>query len=96
MPGCSQMSGHESHNAQATTATGKLPQPVSAVFDGYIQIQTALAADSLEGITTSAQAIAKSVKKKTRRIPFRRRLDSRRKPWPKPKTWLPHARRSSR
>ena len=62
MPGCSQMSGHESHNAQATTATGKLPQPVSAVFDGYIQIQTALAADSLEGITTSAQAIAKSVK----------------------------------
>jgi hypothetical protein len=62
MPGCSQMSGHESHGTQATTTTSKLPQPVSAVFDGYIQIQTALAADSLEGITTSAQAIAKSVK----------------------------------
>jgi Cu(I)/Ag(I) efflux system membrane fusion protein len=63
MPGCSQMSGHESHGTQATTATtSKLPQPVAAVFDGYIQIQTALAGDSLEGITTSAQAIAKSVK----------------------------------
>jgi hypothetical protein len=62
MPGCSKMSGHESHDAQATTATSKLAQPVATVFDGYIQIQTALAGDSLEGITTSAQAIAKSVK----------------------------------
>lgn len=61
MPGCSQMSGHESHGTQAT-ATSKLPQPVAAVFDSYIQIQTALAGDSLEGVATSAQAIAKSAK----------------------------------
>lgn len=61
MPGCSKMSGHESHGTQAAT-TSKLPQPVAAVFDGYIQIQTALAGDSLEGVATSAQAIAKSVK----------------------------------
>ncbi len=60
MPGC-QMSGHESHDAAATT-TSKLPQPVAAVFDGYVQIQTALAGDSLEGVAASAQAIAKSVK----------------------------------
>lgn len=62
MPGCSQMSGHESHGTQATVATNKLSQPVATVFDGYIQIQTALAGDSLEGVATSAQAIAKSVK----------------------------------
>ena len=61
MPGCSQMSGHESHGTQATT-TSKLPQSVAAVFDGYIQIQTALAGDSLEGVATGAQTIAKSVK----------------------------------
>ncbi len=62
MPGCSQMSGHESHGTQATAATNKLSQPVAAVYDSYIQIQTALAGDSLEGVTTSAQAITKSVK----------------------------------
>lgn len=63
MPGCSQKSGHESHDAQSTAAaTSKLPQSVATVFDGYIQIQTALAGDSLEGVTTRAQAIAKSVK----------------------------------
>ena len=62
MPGCSQMSGHESHDTATTTATSKLPQPVAAVFDGYVQIQTALAGDSLEGVTASAQAIARSVK----------------------------------
>ena len=61
MPGC-QMSGHESHDAATTTAASKLPQPVAAVFDGYVQIQTALAGDSLEGVPASAQAIAKSVK----------------------------------
>ena len=61
MPGCSQMSGHESHDARAT-ATSELPQPVAAVFDGYLQIQTALAGDSVEGVATNAQAIAKSVK----------------------------------
>jgi len=62
MPGCTQMSGHESHGTQATATTSKLPQPVAATFDGYIQIQTALSGDSLEGVTASAQAIAKSVK----------------------------------
>lgn len=62
MPGCSQMSGHESHGTQATATTSKLAQSVAAVFDGYIQIQTALSGDSLEGVATNAQAIAKSVK----------------------------------
>lgn len=62
MPGCSQMSGHEAHGATANATAGKLSQPVAAVFDGYIQIQTALAGDSLEGVTASAQAIAKTVK----------------------------------
>lgn len=62
MPGCSQMSGHASHGTQATATTSKLPQSFAAVFDGYIQIQTALAGDSLEGVATSAQTIAKSVK----------------------------------
>lgn len=65
MAGCSQMSGHESHDTKATAATApvaKLPQPVASVFAGYIQIQTALAGDSLEGVVASAQAIAKVVK----------------------------------
>jgi hypothetical protein len=62
MAGCAQMSGHESHDTKATATTSKLPQPVAAVFDGYTQIQAALAGDSLEGVATSAQAIAKSVK----------------------------------
>jgi hypothetical protein len=61
MPGCSQMSGHEAHSTQ-TTATSQLPQAVATVFDGYIQIQTALAGDSLEGVTANAQAIARTVK----------------------------------
>lgn len=54
--GTSAASGCEAHaGAQAATAqpnaTGKavLPQPVQAVFSGYIQVQTALAADSLPG-----------------------------------------------
>lgn len=62
MPGCSQMSGHESHDTKATATTSKLPQPIAAVFDGYAQIQTALAGDSLDGVAASAQAIAQAVK----------------------------------
>jgi hypothetical protein len=63
MAGCSQMSGHESQDTKATAAvTTKLPQPVASVFAGYIQIQTALAGDSLEGVAARAQAIAKAVK----------------------------------
>lgn len=62
MPGCSQMSGHEAHAASTVTNASKLPQPVAAVFDGYAQIQTALAGDSLDGVAASAQAIAQAVK----------------------------------
>jgi len=38
-----------------------LPKPVLAVFDSYIKIQTALAQDSLQGVSANATAIAKSV-----------------------------------
>lgn len=63
MAGCAQMPGHEAHDTKAAaTTTAKLPQPVASVFTGYIQIQTALAGDSLEGVAASAQAIAKTVK----------------------------------
>jgi hypothetical protein len=62
MAGCSQMSGHESRAAQTNAVAQKLPQPLASVFDGYIQVQTALAKDSLEGVAESVQAIAKTVK----------------------------------
>ncbi len=38
-----------------------LPKPVQAVFDSYIKIQTALAQDSMQGVSANATAIAKSV-----------------------------------
>ena len=62
MAGCSQMSGHESHGAQTNAVAQKLPQPLASVFDGYIQVQTALAKDSLEGVTESVKTISKTVK----------------------------------
>lgn len=65
MPHCPAMSGHESHDAQPVAVASKLPQPVAAVFDNYIRIQTALAKDSLQGVAESARAIAKAVKDDT-------------------------------
>lgn len=49
-----------SPNARAEPAPA-LPKPVQAVFDSYLKIQTALAQDSLQGVSANATAIAKSV-----------------------------------
>ena len=56
------MSGQPSQAAQPATVANKLPQPVAAVFDNYLHIQTALASDSLEGVAQNAQTISKSIK----------------------------------
>lgn len=61
MAGCSEMSSHDSHDAQPV-ADNKMPQQVAAVFDNYIQIQTALAKDSVDGVAQKAQAIASAIK----------------------------------
>ena len=38
-----------------------LMQPVKSVYDNYLKIQTALAGDSMTGVTENAGAIAKAV-----------------------------------
>lgn len=54
--------GGQQHGATTRTEPAPtLPKPVQAVFDGYIKIQAALAQDSLQGVSASATAIAKSV-----------------------------------
>jgi hypothetical protein len=55
---------HGAHQPGAnihTETAPALPKPVQAVFDSYIKIQTALAQDSLQGVSANATAIAKSV-----------------------------------
>lgn len=55
---------HGAHQPAPNTRTEPapaLPKPVQAVFDSYLKIQTALAQDSVQGVSASATAIAKSV-----------------------------------
>ena len=59
------MSSHGSQAAPPTTVANQLPQPVAAVFDNYIHIQTVLANDSLAGVAENGQAITKAVKSDT-------------------------------
>jgi hypothetical protein len=47
-------------NAQTEPAPA-LPNPVQAVFDSYIKIQTALAQDSMQDVSANAAAIAVTV-----------------------------------
>lgn len=56
--------GHGAHQPASNARTEPapaLPKPVKAVFDSYIRIQTALAQDSLQGVSTNATAIAEAV-----------------------------------
>lgn len=57
MPGCADMSGHDSHNAQPSAVADKLPQPAATVFDNYVRIQTSLAQDSLQDVRKEALAV---------------------------------------
>ena len=55
---------HGAHQPATNTRTEPapaLPKPVQAVFDSYLKIQTALAQDSIQGVSANASAIAKSV-----------------------------------
>ena len=61
MSGCSGMSDQATTPAPATAVAENLPQPVATVFDNYARIQTTLAQDSLQDVTTEAQAIAQAV-----------------------------------
>ncbi len=61
--------GHEGHGiaqaagvGQGTPSREVFIQPVQSVFDNYIKVQGALAEDSLEGIGTMANAIAKAIR----------------------------------
>lgn len=53
--------GHQHGASPRTEPAPALPKPVQAVFDSYLKIQTALAQDSLEGVSANATAIAKAV-----------------------------------
>ncbi len=58
--------GTQQHGAGAHTEQAPaLPKPVQAVFDSYIRMQTALAQDSMQGVSTNATAIAKAVQSDT-------------------------------
>jgi hypothetical protein len=46
----------------AAHSTGSLPAPLQASLDQYIKIQTALAADSLKGVSEAAAALAAAAK----------------------------------
>ncbi len=55
--------GHEGHvSAQASAPRQVFMQPVQAVFDNYIQVQGALAQDSIEGVGGMAATMAKSIR----------------------------------
>ncbi len=76
--GCSMMGGmggstaageHAGHgggtaatSAQNASPKVRLTQPVQAVFDNYVKVQQALAQDFLEGVPTSAQVMAKTIR----------------------------------
>lgn len=66
MAGCSMMMGDDAKSGASSMtssgATNQLPQSIKTLFDNYLRIQTALAKDSVEGVTQSAQAIATSIK----------------------------------
>lgn len=55
---------HGAHQPPPNTRTEPapaLPKPVQTAFENYIKIQTALAQDSMQGVSANAAAIAKSV-----------------------------------
>lgn len=69
MGGASGASGHEGHGTSQTAASAQasaprhvFQQPVQSVFDNYIKVQGALAQDSVEGLATTAGAMAKSIR----------------------------------
>ncbi len=56
--------GHGAHQPAPNARTepaAVLPKPVQTAFDSYLKIQTALAQDSLQGVSANATAIAKAV-----------------------------------
>ena len=69
MPG---MAGHGAMAArlrQASAARHVFMQPVQSVYDNYIQIQGALAQDSLKGVAARAAAMAKAVRGDSMKMP---------------------------
>ncbi len=71
--GCSmdgtKMAGHDQCPAGTQAAANVnamskavLPQPVQAVFDGYIKVQTALAEDSVPGFREAAGGLTKAIR----------------------------------
>lgn len=58
-PGFRESSPAPSASAPSNTPVAK---PVKSVFDNYLRIHAALAADSLEGVAQSASAVAQSVR----------------------------------
>jgi Cu(I)/Ag(I) efflux system membrane fusion protein len=57
--------GHAGHDAAASSGGAKkavFMEPVQSVFDNYITIQSALAQDSLDGVSKTATAVAKAIR----------------------------------
>ena len=69
MGAMSATAGHEGHAGMQMTADANpnstaikvFAEPVQAVYDNYINVQGALAKDSLEGISKAATAMAKNI-----------------------------------
>jgi hypothetical protein len=53
--------GAPQHGSDARTAPTPLPEPAKTVFTNYLKIQAALAQDSLEGVSSNAAAIERSI-----------------------------------
>ena len=50
------------HRTFPKEQNGALMQPVKSVFDNYLKIESALANDSIDGVTANASAIASAVR----------------------------------
>jgi hypothetical protein len=55
--------------AESATANPALTAPVKSAFDYYLEIQAALASDSLTGVAENAKAIAKAVQDDAKILP---------------------------
>jgi Cu(I)/Ag(I) efflux system membrane fusion protein len=68
MSGHAASGGHEGHGGapaaevpQNVAPRAVFMQPVQSVYDGYIQVHAALAQDSLEGVSSTANAMTKDI-----------------------------------
>lgn len=70
MASCTGMAGAQANTAAATAVDSPaLTAPVKSVYDHYLKIQSALAADSLTGVAENADAITKAIQGDAKTLP---------------------------